>query len=55
MKVVESPPAAPEDWGGGELVAGGLPAGEPTPLVPGLGAGAAELPATTVPGEPADD
>ena len=90
MKVVESPPAAPEDWGGGELAAGELPAGglpvgelpvgelpvgelpvgelpagelpagelpagEPTPLVPGLGAGAAELPAAIVPGEPADD
>ena len=55
MKVVESPPAAPEDWGGGELAAGELPASEPTPLVPGLGAGAAELPATIVPAELADD
>lgn len=56
MKVTEPPPAAPEDWAGGELAAGELPAGEPTPpLVPGPGAGAAELPATFVSGEPADD
>ena len=56
MKVIESPPAAPEDWAGGELAGGELPAGEPAPpLVPGPGAGAAELPATFVSGEPADD